>query len=614
MYKYSLLLIGFILNAPVLPAQNPNQFSPSGRWFLKEEYLRSPGRVQLYVPNFISNCSPELLQPGPDSIQGGLLLTDRRRVYKDVFMELMLQNGMEEKSAEASLIAALRNVAYTGTHWAVHSREQIRAAYRQDDGMSAESKPVLPGSLPGGLELSGLLMQSGASIDRTAATAAIACDVLAGFGEAGYRFLKSAMERTKDVDPEMRPGLEDAFTALRRDRHKTLEELASLLAAEGQSATLSPAVTQLVLQSRSGAVIGKMASTGLLDLSLSASPPAPANFMPRASGAAEAQAWIVLLSTIDRTVFQDTSGFGSATDGYTFTRMRVYLTRLINLAAKEYAGHSTCRAPHNKPLQGWLAAYPNLNSANTYLLKSLEEKAMDEMVFGVDENAAQLPAAEHPAPVVAPDARMADATSPDSAGTVSDIDGNRYKIVQIGGQVWMSENLHTARYNDGAAIPLVNDNSAWAELPTPAYCWYENDKSQYAGTYGALYNWYAVNTGKLCPAGWRVPTDFEWSALTSHLGGEAVAGGKMKEAGTLDWVGPNDGGSNSSGFTGLPGGGRQGDDAAFRDLGLIGYWWSATAFGEKEAWNRSLYFDNPEAGRDKAPRSRGFSVRCLQNE
>jgi uncharacterized protein (TIGR02145 family) len=107
------------------------------------------------------------------------------------------------------------------------------------------------------------------------------------------------------------------------------------------------------------------------------------------------------------------------------------------------------------------------------------------------------------------------------AQTVKDIDGNVYKTVTIGKQVWMAENLKTAKYNDGKTIPLVTDNTEWSNLSAPAYCWYNNDIAN-KEVYGALYNWYTVNTNKVCPKGWHIPIDAEWTTLTTYLGGEGV--------------------------------------------------------------------------------------------
>ncbi|MGB4293792.1 MAG: FISUMP domain-containing protein, partial [Bacteroidales bacterium] len=99
---------------------------------------------------------------------------------------------------------------------------------------------------------------------------------------------------------------------------------------------------------------------------------------------------------------------------------------------------------------------------------------------------------------------------------MNDVDGNRYKVIMIGNQLWMAENLRTTKYNDGTPIPLVTDNTAWSNLTSPGYCWYDNNSTN-KDTYGALYNWYTVNTGKLCPSGWHVPSDDEWTIMQNYL-------------------------------------------------------------------------------------------------
>ena len=144
---------------------------------------------------------------------------------------------------------------------------------------------------------------------------------------------------------------------------------------------------------------------------------------------------------------------------------------------------------------------------------------------------------------------------------IADADGNTYKIIKIGDQVWTAENLRTTRYNDGTEIPLVTDYTAWTNLTTPSYAWTNNDIGN-KSVYGALYNWFVVKTCKLCPSGWHVPTDAEWTILENHLGGISVAGGKMKETGTEHWFAPNTDATNESGFTALPGGWRDGDNGS----------------------------------------------------
>jgi uncharacterized protein (TIGR02145 family) len=194
---------------------------------------------------------------------------------------------------------------------------------------------------------------------------------------------------------------------------------------------------------------------------------------------------------------------------------------------------------------------------------------------------------------------------------VVDIDGNVYHTVTIGTQVWMVENLKTTTLNDGTRIPLVTEDTAWYNLTKPAYCWYENDTANKA-VYGALYNWYAVNTGKLAPTGWHVPTDAEWTVLTSLLGGMDTAGGALKSADTIYWHSPNTGATNSSGFSALPGGSRY-YYGAFYSIGYYGYWWSSTAFSGANASNRFINYDFTTVFGNNYPKTDGFNIRCLKN-
>ena len=198
-------------------------------------------------------------------------------------------------------------------------------------------------------------------------------------------------------------------------------------------------------------------------------------------------------------------------------------------------------------------------------------------------------------------------------GTVSDNDGNTYQTIGIGYQIWMAENLKTTKYNDAASIPLVTDGTAWTNLVTPGYCWYNNDAAGYKAIYGALYNWYTVNTGKLCPSGWHIPTDNEWTTLTTFLGGESVAGGKLKEAGTTHWTTPNTAATNETGFTALPAGYRL-YNGQYLDIGNTGVWWSPTEFSTTYSWDWNLYYSSASVGSGNYDKQSGFSVRCLKDK
>ncbi len=201
----------------------------------------------------------------------------------------------------------------------------------------------------------------------------------------------------------------------------------------------------------------------------------------------------------------------------------------------------------------------------------------------------------------------------EQAGQIlQDIDGNVYNTVKIGRQTWMAKNLKTTRFNDGTVIPLVNDEASWAALSTAGYCWYNNDSISYKNTYGALYNGYAVITDKLCPAGWHVPSDEEWTRLTDYLGGEIYAGDRLKETGTDYWVSPNTGTTNDVGFTALPGGLRY-YDGIFHDFGFSGYWWTSTEYSSTRSYFRYMDYEYSEVFRFNNLKKIGFSVRCIRD-
>lgn len=192
--------------------------------------------------------------------------------------------------------------------------------------------------------------------------------------------------------------------------------------------------------------------------------------------------------------------------------------------------------------------------------------------------------------------------------TVSDYDGNVYYTTHIGGKVWMKENLKTSKYCNGTNIEYGNwDNS------NGTYAWYDNNIF-WKDSYGALYNWLAVdNTNGLCPNGWHVPSDEEWTALTDYLGGQAIAGGKLKEVGTLHWNSPNAGATNETGYTALPGGYRH-SNGSFNSINNYGAWWTSSEHDSEYSLMRSMYSSNGVVGRSMSfKRIIGYSVRCIWN-
>ncbi len=209
-------------------------------------------------------------------------------------------------------------------------------------------------------------------------------------------------------------------------------------------------------------------------------------------------------------------------------------------------------------------------------------------------------------------------------GTVTDIDGNVYQTVKIGDQWWMAEDLKVTRYSNGDTIANVTSNTEWENLTTGAYCYYDNNSS-YAADYGALYNWYAVNDSRnIAPAGWHSPTDEEWKELEMYLGmsqtdAENVGyrgtdeGDQLKESGISHWASPNEGATNSCGFTARPSGCRNINTGFFVSIGNYAYYWTATEYFEYGAWRRILAFDFSGVNRSNGYKHYGFSVRCVKD-
>lgn len=203
-------------------------------------------------------------------------------------------------------------------------------------------------------------------------------------------------------------------------------------------------------------------------------------------------------------------------------------------------------------------------------------------------------------------------------GGAIDADGHSYLTVVLGnGQEWMAENLRSATYCNGDPIPHIVDDNEWAnlmnlEMDPDAWAHFIND-IQYEIPYGKLYNWYAVDDPRnICPCGWHVPTDDEWAALTIYLGGDSLAGGKLKSTGTEYWQFPNVNATNEVGFSALPGGTRF-FGGYYDPIGSIGHWWTFTetdTFGARSRYIRSTL---EKVGTYDTDKRDGFSVRCLKD-
>jgi uncharacterized protein (TIGR02145 family) len=244
-----------------------------------------------------------------------------------------------------------------------------------------------------------------------------------------------------------------------------------------------------------------------------------------------------------------------------------------------------------------------------------------------------------------------------NAQYLSDIDGNQYKTIIIGKQTWMAENLKVTNYNDGMPVPLITGNSEWGNLTSNGYCYFNNSLEKYGNIYGALYNWYVVESGKICPKGWHVPSEGEWSILYNHYGGRFVAGNMLKESGNLHWTkNPNDldeyeygyeydyyneefdeyignerftdpslteessmnkNSDNVLLFNALPGALRFSNGNFIRDyysqIGFYGYWWSSTSNSETHAKAISLSYLDAIVHNENDNKKTGYSIRCIKD-
>jgi uncharacterized protein (TIGR02145 family) len=200
-----------------------------------------------------------------------------------------------------------------------------------------------------------------------------------------------------------------------------------------------------------------------------------------------------------------------------------------------------------------------------------------------------------------------------AGATITDYDGNNYKTITIGTQKWMAENLKVTHYRNGDPIPNVSDGSIWKILNTGASCDNSNIPSNTI-TYGKLYNFYTVSDPRnVCPTGWHVPFDAEWTILVDYLGGENIAGGKLKENGTEHWQNPNVGATNTSGFTALSGGWRLNNGEYYLVGGIGGLWWTSSLYNMNSASNRYIYNDYTNVNRNFSDLKYGLSIRCIKD-
>jgi uncharacterized protein (TIGR02145 family) len=295
-------------------------------------------------------------------------------------------------------------------------------------------------------------------------------------------------------------------------------------------------------------------------------------------------------------------------NGYTYT------TKIINQRSSQ-SNHEIAYVGAEKPMSSVLQKSKSYALGTTLMLYNTGDRLLYKGTSGKYSS-------------VVTDVPSSSKTINFDFAACTDGDGNNYKVVKIGTQTWMAENLKTTKYNDGTSIPNISDNTAWTNLSTPAYCWYNNDASTYKNTYGALYNWYTINIAKLAPVGWHIPTNAECTILDNYLitngynyDGSTTYNYYAKSlAATTNWttysgtgtIGDNLTKNNSTGFSSLPSGGRN-YWGTYGNLNNSCMWWSATEVGIY-AWYRSLGFNSSSVGNNYyTEKQNGYSVRCVRD-
>lgn len=206
------------------------------------------------------------------------------------------------------------------------------------------------------------------------------------------------------------------------------------------------------------------------------------------------------------------------------------------------------------------------------------------------------------------------------SGIVTDIEGNSYKTIEIGTQTWMAENLRTSLLNDSTSIlanfshitTVITDTGTF-NISSSGYSWYNNVNDTTKNHYGLLYSFYTVESERLCPNGWHVPTTDDWNILINFLGTNKTVGGKLKEAGFNHWKYPNKDATNETGFNAFPGGRRIGSRSRFDDAGTFGYWWTGTSENILSSYAIIMCYDNPSIFKDISPKKDALSVRCIKD-
>jgi uncharacterized protein (TIGR02145 family) len=555
-----------------------NKYSPAGKWLSIKNTEASQGEVTLFVPDFIINCHSRLLDPGAGLGQYNDVLVytnSRKTLYKDLFLEIMLMttsgNHQFEFEISKPLNSSIKEVNYT-----IKMLGEIKVIPKSSN---------LFKELPVQLKLVDLLFTVQDKVNEAGAEAASIYTSLLAFRDFRYKFLKSQITNNRNYDPEMLVGLELAYNELIGMQTKELASLKKQLETNSGLESASGGLVKMAIGIQFGKVVSAIAGDGLLGVSL-ATAASTAWFwqLDRTYDAKKAEASVVLLSSIDQTLFESIKPSVSPADIYSIEQMHTHLSIMTYEAANVYNNKSSVQYNFKLPMRDWINGFPYYDISELALMK---QKAINDIE------------------ILPPDK---DKIASNSSGFFIDPrDGHKYKTVRIGNQVWMAENL---------AYKALKGCYSYGNNPSNI------EKNGY------LYD--RETALKVCPTGWHLSTNEDWKVLEKNLGADdrdiagygygINLGAKIKSSSGWKDVGN---GSNSSGFNALPSGG--GNTTSWIDtpdekssplaypIGETACWWT-NSFWEGVGY---LFF-NLSYKHDKIlcfpawPTDR-YSVRCINN-
>jgi uncharacterized protein (TIGR02145 family) len=541
-----------------------NKYSPDGKWLVKPQSENSPGNVNLFVPQFIDNCEPSIVDAN-SLLKNNSLFYSRSKLYKELFLELLLQTTAQDKIYAAEVSKKI-------TAGATMGKMGIKLL---GEANVIDKSSVIYNELPYQLKLVSMVFSVDYKVQQAAVEAAALYASLGAFTEARYYAIQNALNYSKYSDHAMNTGLNEAYLEITKLKAKDLETLKTNLATNSSVAEVSGGLVKMATGGLFGNIITTLAGSGMVSASLATALPTAWFWqLERTFNAEKSAASVVLLSTIERAVLAKVPDPSSNADIYTLYQLRSQLSYMIFNAANFYKINNSCQSNFEELTKKWIERWPYYDFAELALMK---QKALNELKIEYQDVTS-----EEITPITPEEIE----NSPSETGTFTDArDGHIYKWVKIGSQVWMAENL--------------------AYRPNSGSFWSPNNSSYNIASFGYLYNWRTAQN--ICPSNWHLPSEEEIRTLLNNVGRNReeayialIPGGASCFSASLS-------GSTQLGFNGK---------RTFYGFGMQAQYWSSTPHYytySTFAYILSVNGYLKEASAVDLNLDSGYAVRCIKN-